>query len=142
MIRNLCGFFLCLVGRDIGASYDACANSPARRLDHASRFRLRPRSDASERPVRGKNRHPPSPPRGATRSIRCGCSLYAGVGQGYYTQGYYTEPHYSRYNHYVNVTGQTGMRCGPTTRVALGTLAAMVGMTMRRATAFVVRQGP
>ena len=30
---------------------------------------------------------------------------YAGVGQGYYTQGYYTEPHYSRYNHYVNVTG-------------------------------------
>ena len=58
-----CCCWLRLIGCDIGASYDTCADSSAGRHNQASRSLLRRWQDKGERAMRGKNHRPSDPPR-------------------------------------------------------------------------------
>jgi len=50
-----------LIRRNVGTGFNASADCPGGRHDHASRRRLRPGEDDGQPCVRGKNHHTPDP---------------------------------------------------------------------------------
>ena len=56
-----CCYLLRLIRRNVGTGFNASADCPGGRHDHASRRRLRPGEDDGQPCVRGKNHHTPDP---------------------------------------------------------------------------------